>query len=59
MKTVFFLASVCCAFLLVGCQDTSLQTDEDYAASKKPAPFSPDYTGVLPDPATGRPAGGY
>jgi hypothetical protein len=44
MKLAFFLASICCAFFLVGCADTSLQTDEDYAASKKPAPFSPDYS---------------
>ena len=44
MKIALFLASISCAFLLAGCVDTSLQTDEDYAASKKPAPFSPDYS---------------
>jgi hypothetical protein len=44
MKTAFFIASLCCAFFLVGCADTSLQTDEDYRASHGPAPFSPDYS---------------
>jgi len=44
MKTVLFIASICCAFFLVGCADTSLQTDEDYRASHGPAPHAPDYS---------------
>jgi hypothetical protein len=52
-------ASICCALVLGGCADQSLMTDEEYRAVKGPAPFSPDFSSVLPDPSTGRPAGGY
>jgi outer membrane lipoprotein SlyB len=48
MKLAFVLASICCALLLGGCADQSLMTDEEYAASKGPAPHSPDYSSVLP-----------
>lgn len=59
MKIALIVASLGCALLLSSCADTSLMTDEDYRNSKGPAPFSPDYTSVLPDPNVGRPAGGY
>jgi hypothetical protein len=59
MKFAIILASICCALLLGGCSDRSLISDEEYRQMKGPAPFSPDFSGVLPDPATGRPAGGY
>jgi hypothetical protein len=59
MKIALIIASLACTFLLSGCADTSLMTDEDYRNSRGPAPFSPDYTSVLPDPSAGRPAGGY
>jgi hypothetical protein len=59
MKFAIVLTSICCALLLGGCSDRSLITDEEYRQIKGPAPFSPDYSSVLPDPATGRPAGGF
>jgi hypothetical protein len=59
MKIALIVASLACAFLLSSCADNSLVTDEEYRAMKGPAAFSPDYSGVLPDPTTGRPAGGY
>jgi hypothetical protein len=59
MKFAIILASICCALLLGGCADQSLMTDEEYVKSKGPAPFAPDFSGVLPDPSTGRPAGGW
>jgi hypothetical protein len=59
MKFVLILISISSALLLGGCADQSLVTDEEYRAAKGPAPHSPDYTSVLPDPATGRRAGGY
>jgi hypothetical protein len=59
MKIALLFASLACAFLLSSCADQSLMTDEEYRNSKGPAPFSPDFSGVLPDPSTGRPAGGY
>jgi PBP1b-binding outer membrane lipoprotein LpoB len=59
MKLKFAFAAIAWALLLGGCADQSLMTDEEYKESRKPAPFSPDFSGVLPDPSTGRPAGGY
>jgi hypothetical protein len=59
MKIPLIVATLACAVLLSSCADTSLMTDEEYRQTKGPAPFSPDYTSVLPDPNTGRPAGGY
>jgi len=59
MKFAIILAAIFCGLLLGSCSDQSLITDEEYKQLKGPAPFSPDYTGVLPDRATGRPAGGY
>jgi hypothetical protein len=59
MKFAIILASIGCALVLGGCADQSLMTDEEYRNAKGPAPFSPDFSGVLPDPSTGRPAGGY
>jgi hypothetical protein len=48
MKLFIFLAAICCSFLLGGCSDQSLITDEEYRAIKGPAAHSPDPTGVLP-----------
>ncbi len=59
MKFAIIFAFSCCALLFAGCADNSLMSDEEYRAVKGPAAFSPDFTNVLPDPATGRPAGGY
>jgi len=59
MRFAIALAFICGALLFAGCADTSLISDEEYHALKGPAPFSPDYSGVLPDRSTGRPAGGY
>jgi hypothetical protein len=59
MRIAIIAASIACVFLLNGCADQSLISDEDYHKMKGPAPFSPDFTSVLPDPSTGRPAGGY
>ena len=59
MKVALILVAIAWALLLGGCADQSLMTDEDYRNSKGPAPFSPDFSGVLPDPSTGRPAGGF
>jgi hypothetical protein len=50
MKIVLLLASICSVFFLAGCADNSLMTDEEYAKSKGPAPFAPDYSQVLPAP---------
>ena len=59
MKFAIILVSICGALFLGGCADQSLMTDEEYRQNKGPAPFSPDYSSVLPNPNTGRPAGGY
>jgi hypothetical protein len=59
MKFAIILAVICCGLLLGACSDQSLISDEEYRQIKGPAAFSPDFTSVLPDPATGRPAGGF
>jgi len=59
MKFAIILAAICWGLLLGGCSDQSLITDEEYRAIKGPAAYSPDFSSKLPDPATGRPAGGY
>jgi len=46
MKIALLLVSLCGAFFFGGCADNSLQTDEEYSASRRPAPFSPDYSNV-------------
>jgi hypothetical protein len=48
MKIALLLVLLSGALVLGGCVDTSLQTDEDYRATKGPAPYSPDYTRTLP-----------
>lgn len=48
MKPALILVLLSCALLIGGCADQSLMTDEEYAASRGPAPHSPDYSGVLP-----------
>jgi hypothetical protein len=59
MKSAILIVSACCVFFLTSCSDQSLTSDEEYRTRKGPAAFSPDFTNVLPDPSTGRPAGGY
>ena len=59
MKIALVFVTLASAFLLTSCADQSLMTDEEYRNSRGPAPFSPDFTNVLPDPETGRRAGGY
>lgn len=59
MKVALILTAIAWALLLGGCADQSLMTDEDYYKNKGPAPHSPDFSRVLPDPSTGRPAGGF
>jgi hypothetical protein len=59
MKFAIIIAAICCGLFLGACSDQSLISDEEYRQIKGPAPFSPDFTSVLPDPTTGRPAGGY
>lgn len=49
MKSALTLALVCASLLFGGCAgDTSLLTDEEYRASKGPAPHAPDFSSVLP-----------
>ena len=59
MKLAALLFVLSGALFLTSCADQSLMTDEEYQKNKGPAPFSPDFSSVLPDPTTGRPAGGY
>ena len=60
MKIALIFATLFGALLLSSCADQSLMTDEDYVKTKGPAPFSPDYTSVLPDPdAAARQRAGY
>jgi hypothetical protein len=48
MKFAIILAVACCGLLVSGCSDQSLMSDEEYAKSRGPAPFSPDPTTHLP-----------
>ena len=60
MKSAIILASICCLFVLGGCADTSLMTDEEYVKSRGPAPAPPDFSTVLPAPSsTYNATGGY
>jgi hypothetical protein len=59
MKFAIIIASIACALLLGGCADQSLITDEEYARHKGPAPFSPDFSSVLPQAPSASNAGGY
>ncbi len=52
MKFVIILASICCLFVFGGCADNSLMTDEEYVKSKGAAPYSPDFSSVLPNPGS-------
>ncbi|HEV2804515.1 MAG TPA: hypothetical protein VGW57_06235 [Chthoniobacterales bacterium] len=49
MKVALILTAIAWALLLGGCADQSLMTDEDYVKNKGPAPYSPDFTNVLPN----------
>jgi len=49
MKIALTFAALACVFLLNSCADQSLLTDEEYRERRGPAPFSPDYSGVLPE----------
>jgi hypothetical protein len=57
MKILFLLIVSVFALLLGGCAEQPLMSDEEYNARRGPAPFSPDFSGVLPQSNT-RP-GGY
>jgi hypothetical protein len=48
MKVALILTAIAWGLLLGGCADQSLMTDEDYVKTKGPAPYSPDYSNVLP-----------
>jgi outer membrane lipoprotein SlyB len=56
MKILLVLFASVFALLLGGCAEQPLMSDEEYNATKGPAPFSPDYSSVLPQP-TNRPPG--
>ena len=51
MKILFVLFVSVFALLLGGCAEQPLLTDEEYTASKGPAPYSPDFSNVLPRPS--------
>jgi hypothetical protein len=59
MKFPLILILMVAAMLLASCADQSLLSDEDYARTKGPAPFSPDPMANIPETATtsNRPAG--
>lgn len=51
MKILFVLIASMSALFLSGCVDRPLISDEEYNATRGPAPYSPDYTGILPQPS--------
>jgi len=48
MKIALLLVLLSGALVLGGCADTSLISDEEYQASKGPAPHAPDFSKTLP-----------
>jgi hypothetical protein len=52
MKILFLLIFSVFALLLGGCAEQPLMSDEEYNARRGPAPFSPDFSGVLPQANT-------
>jgi hypothetical protein len=52
MKILFVLFLAMFALLLGGCAEQPLMTDEEYVKSRQPAPYSPDFSSVLPQPNT-------
>jgi hypothetical protein len=52
MKILFALLLLGFVILLSGCAEQPLMTDEEYKANKGPAPYSPDYSSVLPRPSS-------
>jgi hypothetical protein len=50
MKVAIILVSLCGALFLSGCESQSLMTDEEYANSRGPAPYSPDPSYHVPTP---------
>lgn len=48
MKILFPLIVSVFALLLGGCVEQPLMSDEEYNARHGPAPFSPDFSDVLP-----------
>jgi hypothetical protein len=59
MKSILILAVACAALLFGGCADQSLMTDEEYANSRGPAPYSPDPVNYLPNNDNTRGGGRY
>jgi hypothetical protein len=56
MKTVVVLFVLVVVFLLGGCAEAPVMSDEEYNARRGPAANQPDYSGHLPQPSN-RPPG--
>jgi outer membrane lipoprotein SlyB len=56
MKTLVVLFVSVVALVLGGCAEQPLMSDEQYNATRGPAPNAPDYSGYLPQPSN-RPPG--
>lgn len=52
MKILFVLCVSVFALLLGGCAEQPLLSDEEYNAVHGPAPHSPDFSGVIPQPTS-------
>jgi outer membrane lipoprotein-sorting protein len=50
MKILFVLIALMSALFLSGCAEQPLISDEEYNAMRGPAPYSPDFSSVLPQP---------
>jgi hypothetical protein len=50
MKILFVIFVSVFGLLLGGCAEQPLISDEEYNATHGPAPYSRDYSGVLPQP---------
>ena len=55
MKIAIVLIVSVMGLILGGCAEQPLLSDEEYNATHGPAPFSPDFSGVIPQRST-RPA---
>lgn len=52
MKILFVLSVSVLALLLGGCAEPPLLSDEEYNAVHGPAPHSPDFSNVIPQPTS-------
>jgi hypothetical protein len=48
MKKLIVLIVLATGFILGGCADRPILTDEEYNRARGPAPNSPDFSGILP-----------